>query len=157
MESLFPYKGSIISNSWILTAAHCTNAVPKDEPLYVNIGDHDISSTADADSKLVRVVQVIQNSNYDSVSQDSDTSLLRLSTPLVFSRNVNDGLIFGFYILISGVNHESINNMKQHYSGSTGLPAMEIPQRGFWWYNSYGFRVGNDFIWWDSSRYPPGS
>lgn len=72
----------------VLTAAHCTHAVPNGENFYVNVGDHDLTLNDDAKNHLIQVAQVIENSAYSTTTQDSDTSLLKLSTPLTFRRDV---------------------------------------------------------------------
>jgi hypothetical protein len=78
---------TIISASWILTAAHCTNAV-QGEAVYVNVGDYDLTVTTETNNQVKATDRVVQNTAYDTVNQDSDTALLHLATPLVFSRNV---------------------------------------------------------------------
>ncbi|CAL8070442.1 unnamed protein product [Orchesella dallaii] len=80
---------SIISRNYILTAAHCTNGVQPGDQIYVNVGDHDLSSTTEAANQVIPVDYWIQNNLYNDQTQDSDISLLRLQTPLNFTKNIS--------------------------------------------------------------------
>ncbi|OXA58083.1 trypsin-1 [Folsomia candida] len=80
--------GTIISNNFVLTAAHCTNSVEPGDTIYVNAGDYDLSSSTDTQNQLIPVDYVVQNTMYNDQTQDSDISLLRLQTPLVYNSNV---------------------------------------------------------------------
>ncbi|CAG7824177.1 unnamed protein product [Allacma fusca] len=79
---------TIIDNQWILTAAHCTNAVSPNEQLYVNVGDYDLTTTSETSNTVIRVVQIIQNERYSSDNQDFDVSLLRLEHPVQYNEMV---------------------------------------------------------------------
>ena len=69
--------GSIISSSWILTAAHC---------VYDHIGSPIIvyagSTTRWIGSQTRQVEQVIVHSDYQPTSYANDVALLRLASPL---------------------------------------------------------------------------
>nr|WCR76449.1 trypsin-like protein [Sitodiplosis mosellana] len=73
--------GSIISNTWIVTAAHCTVAyVNNAENLKVRAG----SSLHHEDGELYAVKRVIQNSKHNRKTKEYDFSLLELEEPLQF-------------------------------------------------------------------------
>lgn len=78
--------GSIISEDWVLTAAHCVDGI---DIASVMIGDHDITSNSETSTaRLVEVGQVISHPDYDSNTFDNDIALLKLSNSLEFSREV---------------------------------------------------------------------
>lgn len=79
---------TIISNSYVVTAAHCTAAVPAGTVYYVDCGDHDITSNTESTNVVIQVAQVMQHAQYNKETQDNDISVLRLQTPLTFSRNI---------------------------------------------------------------------
>lgn len=74
--------GTLIANSWVLTAAHCTYSEtgtafnPAD--LDVIIGRHQLSSTQ---GERIRIDQIVRNSNYDAATLHNDIALLHLSHP----------------------------------------------------------------------------
>ena len=80
--------GTLISHNWVVTAAHCTANVDSGETIYADIGDHDITTTSDGNNRVIAVDRIIQNSLYNSKNQDNDISLLHLSTPVNYDRNV---------------------------------------------------------------------
>ncbi|XP_064102784.1 trypsin-1-like [Macrobrachium nipponense] len=79
--------GSIISNLYILTAAHCVYGL---SPAMVTavLGEHDWSTASESDSiQKRRVSEIITHPDFDSYTQDNDIALLRLSTPVDFPAN----------------------------------------------------------------------
>ncbi|CAG7824176.1 unnamed protein product [Allacma fusca] len=79
---------SVISHSYILTAAHCTNAFPGRQ-IYVNAGDYDLTNKTEVENQVLKVKQVIQHENYSIYTHDTDLSLLELERPLNFSRTIS--------------------------------------------------------------------
>jgi len=85
-----PFCGcTVIDNSWIMTAAHCTNAVPAGAKLTVVSGDYDYSTATETQAVARDVDRYVQHPAYDSKTQDNDISLLHLSTPLTWSKTVS--------------------------------------------------------------------
>ncbi|XP_006124581.2 serine protease 55 [Pelodiscus sinensis] len=73
--------GSIISNWWILSAAHCfTKELPPD--LYVALGAADLESHQVEKKKLDRL---ILHERFDSANMDNDVALILLDSPIEFS------------------------------------------------------------------------
>nr|WCR76448.1 trypsin-like protein [Sitodiplosis mosellana] len=71
--------GSIISKTWIVTAAHCTVAVGNNAAnIKVRVG----SSLHNKDGELYAVKRVVKNENYNGQTIDYDYSLLELEEPL---------------------------------------------------------------------------
>lgn len=73
--------GSIISDKWLLTAAHCTNAVPQARSYTVRIG----SSENNQGGTLHKVKRIIQHKQFSSRTVDFDFSLLELTQPIQFN------------------------------------------------------------------------
>ncbi|KAK7080983.1 hypothetical protein SK128_023119 [Halocaridina rubra] len=76
--------GTIISDQWILTAAHCViRKIPSD--LYIVIGEHDWSTgTETSVTQVMAIAQIIVHVDYDSSTEDNDIALIKLSQQIVF-------------------------------------------------------------------------
>lgn len=73
--------GSIISERWIVTAAHCTNILNNNtDAVVVRAG----SSLHSKDGDLYSVRRIVQNPRFSGRTIDYDFSLLELSEPLKF-------------------------------------------------------------------------
>jgi prostatin (serine protease 8) len=80
--------GSILNNQWIITAAHCVDAVSGMENLVVvKAGKHNIQSTEDSE-QTAQVSQAIQHENYQGGVGPYDIGLLKLKTPLKLTDRV---------------------------------------------------------------------
>jgi hypothetical protein len=80
--------GSIISENYIMTAAHCTAAITAGATVYITAGDHDISTSTETASINVKIVEIKQHKSYNSQNFDNDISLLKLERPLTFSDTI---------------------------------------------------------------------
>ncbi|XP_068231254.1 transmembrane protease serine 9-like [Palaemon carinicauda] len=76
--------GSIISNQWILTAAHCViGKRPAD--FTVIIGEHNWNTATETSATERRQLSnIIVHPRYSSTTLDNDIALLKLSTPINF-------------------------------------------------------------------------
>lgn len=72
--------GSIISSSWILTAAHCVYDYVR-SPIIVYAG----STTRWRGSQTRQVEQIIIHPDYQPTSYANDIALLRLASPLIMT------------------------------------------------------------------------
>ncbi|XP_013099236.2 trypsin-1-like [Stomoxys calcitrans] len=72
--------GSIISNRWILTAAHCTYGRNADE-LRVRIG----SSESSKGGELIDVEEIVQHKDFNIRNVDYDFSLIKLDREIEFN------------------------------------------------------------------------
>jgi secreted trypsin-like serine protease len=82
--------GTIIAANWVLTAAHCIEGWPQypiSGTLRVLAGTLSLNPP-DVDSQLRDVSRVIVHADYNDQTYNNDIALLRLSTPLTFSDNI---------------------------------------------------------------------
>lgn len=74
--------GSIISNKWVLTAAHCTNR-QKPKNLQIRLG----SSESSAGGEMIKIKRIVQHEKFNYNNIDWDYSLLELAKEIEFDDN----------------------------------------------------------------------
>ncbi|KAL0119102.1 hypothetical protein PUN28_009601 [Cardiocondyla obscurior] len=79
--------GSVLNENWIITAAHCVQAVPSVNYLSVKAGKHNIEKT-ESTEQTVKVSKSYVHSSYGGGVGPYDIGLLKLSTPLKFNNEV---------------------------------------------------------------------
>ena len=76
--------GSLISDRHVLTAAHCT-AGGSASSIRVLLGEHD---TTDSVADIRTISAITDHPNYNSGTMENDYSILTLSSPVTFSRQM---------------------------------------------------------------------
>ncbi|XP_077285807.1 uncharacterized protein LOC143910998 [Arctopsyche grandis] len=66
--------GTLISNRWVLTAAHCIR-----KRLYIRLGEHNLANRDGTETEM-RITQTTVHPGYDPDTVDNDVALLRLPT-----------------------------------------------------------------------------
>ncbi|XP_065353230.1 venom protease-like [Cloeon dipterum] len=78
--------GSLISERYVLTAAHC---IGQDRPRVVRLGEHDLSTSDDGASPVdYRVQSVIVHPDYSPPSKYNDLALIRLANDVRFTQKI---------------------------------------------------------------------
>jgi len=78
--------GSVISDQWILTAAHCvTGDSPSD--IEVLLGEHDYKDNSETNAIRAKITEIISHPNYNGNTYDMDFALLKLKKKIDFSAN----------------------------------------------------------------------
>jgi secreted trypsin-like serine protease len=72
--------GTLIANSWVLTAAHCVVGTTEDE-VDIYIGAQILPKQAPATGDRVHTVRVLAHKFYSKASKDNDIALLKLANP----------------------------------------------------------------------------
>ena len=78
--------GSLISDSWVLSAAHCVVRHPDPRFHIILLGDHDLSRSDETNHVWYRVLRIILHPNYSRKYQNFDVTLMQLSRKVNFSK-----------------------------------------------------------------------
>ncbi|KTF90384.1 hypothetical protein cypCar_00011275, partial [Cyprinus carpio] len=84
--------GSVITNQWIVTAAHCVHKLPQVSSLVVYAGIVTSNSAKLAQYQGLAVERIIYNKNYNHRTHDNDIALVKLRTLLNFSVHIPEVL-----------------------------------------------------------------
>uniref|UniRef100_A0A6M2DUH7 Putative trypsin-like serine protease n=1 Tax=Xenopsylla cheopis TaxID=163159 RepID=A0A6M2DUH7_XENCH len=72
--------GSLLSDRWVLTAAHCFDNL---KDIQVFVGAHDISKSDELNRQTRKVAKYLQHEKYDQSTLEYDIGLLKLATPII--------------------------------------------------------------------------
>jgi len=76
--------GSLISDQWVLTAAHCVDQGTKESNLTLSLGEHDTTNQVEADTVVMDVKEIIIHGKYDPKNYFYDFALLKLTSKINF-------------------------------------------------------------------------
>jgi len=82
--------GAIVTNEWIVTAAHCAQGPAN--TYHVVAGDHD-NSNDDFSEQIRAVVEIVSHPEYDSFWISNDIAMMKLASPLSFNENTLPAII----------------------------------------------------------------
>jgi len=80
--------GTIISNRWVVTAAHCVYGSTRNPTAFsVRVGEHD-RNKRDGTEVDIQVEKVVMHPKYDPQALNNDIALFKLSKPIMFNQYV---------------------------------------------------------------------
>lgn len=80
--------GTLISDRWIVTAAHCTADLTTGVDVYLGAWDRSNNSEEGQQIVFVETKNVIVHENYDSTTISNDISLIKLPVPIEFNEYI---------------------------------------------------------------------
>lgn len=86
--------GSLISDKWILTAAHCTFSRDNSEPKWIRLGALDMNKNQEYGRADYLVDKIIAHPDYKYPSKYNDIALLSTEKPVQFSKFVRPACLF---------------------------------------------------------------
>jgi len=75
---------TLISDQWIMTAAHCTDGSSAGD-IEVLLGEHNYDTEDETTALRMSISEIVQHEDYDPSTTDVDFSLLKLEYPIDFS------------------------------------------------------------------------
>jgi len=83
--------GTLISNQWVVTAAHCVDLQYRNHfsRVTVSLGDHNVKVFDEANNVFRKVLRIVRFPSYDKDYLDGDLALLHLSAPVTISSTIS--------------------------------------------------------------------
>lgn len=119
--------GALISNGFVLTAAHCVNSFEAKD-IRVFLGGHNISADY---TEIRRVAEIISHDYFHPTTFDNDIALLKLDKSVQFSAKIQPACLpetqfedyDGVYTLIAGWGRTDEKDVNSH----KGLRSVVVP------------------------------
>jgi secreted trypsin-like serine protease len=86
----FACGGSLISEKFVITVAHCAKNQNEKAPSVVRLGEHNLASTDDDASPVdYEIEEIIKHPDYRQSSKENDIALIKLKKNVTFNANIN--------------------------------------------------------------------
>merc|ERR1712192_248299 len=79
---------TVISDEWILTAAHCTDGTGANE-IQVLMGEHDYWDGSETNMVRMDIAEIVNHEDYNSNTVDNDFALLKMANKIDWAANPN--------------------------------------------------------------------
>lgn len=90
----FKCGGSLISELFVLTAAHCEKA-DRTSPTIIRLGDLDLSKKENNLPEIdINIDKFISHEAYNRNSRENDIALIRMQTPAPFSKSIRPACLY---------------------------------------------------------------
>lgn len=87
-ELFYGCGGTLISERFVLTAAHCRSA-ERAKPILVRLGDLNLKTKGDTSTEIsIRIKRFIVHPSYKKRTRENDIALIKLASAVTFSINV---------------------------------------------------------------------
>jgi len=86
--------GTLVSNQWVVTAAHCVARSLNPSSYTIRVGEHNRNSN-EGSEQTVRVSRVVKHPSYNPRTMDNDIAMFKLAQPVRFNKYVQPACLGG--------------------------------------------------------------